>query len=172
LEPNHQFGAFCPLFRLHGDRAPETINECGRTGAPDEVWHYGDAAYTSIQAIMQLRESIRPYVSAIMKEANQTGTPALRPLFLEFPDDPMLWSLGDKIDGTLMFGPDYLISPVTTFNASSWEVYLPVLPSTGARWVHHYTSKAYTGGQSVQIDVSNLDTFPLFKRSDARYATV
>jgi alpha-D-xyloside xylohydrolase len=46
---------------------------------------------------MQLRESIRPYVTAIMKEANQTGTPALRPLFLEFPDDKMLWSLGDKV---------------------------------------------------------------------------
>ena len=32
-----QFAAFLPLFRLHGDRAPETVGECGRTGAPDEV---------------------------------------------------------------------------------------------------------------------------------------
>ena len=55
-----QFGAFCPLFRLHGDRSPELINECGRTGSPDEVWHYGDEALKSITTIMHLRESIRP----------------------------------------------------------------------------------------------------------------
>ena len=52
-----QFGAFCPLFRLHGDRSPELINECGRTGSPNEVWHYGDEAYASIVKVMKLRES-------------------------------------------------------------------------------------------------------------------
>jgi alpha-glucosidase (family GH31 glycosyl hydrolase) len=69
-----------------------------------------------------------------------------------------------------MFGPDYLLSPVTTFNASSWTVYLPQLPAS-AQWVNHYSSKSYNGGQSIDVDVTNLDTFPLFKRSDAQYAT-
>jgi len=160
-----QFGAFCPLFRLHGDRAPETITECGRSGAPVEVWHYGDDAYKSITAIMKFRESLRPYVSATMKVANQTGVPALRPLFLEFPHDQGLWQQGAKVDGQFMFGPEYLVAPVTEYNATSWQVYLPELPED-AKWVHHYTSTAYSGGQVVDIDVSDLDTFPLFKRSD------
>jgi alpha-D-xyloside xylohydrolase len=112
-----QFGAFCPLFRLHGepaalssttttttqpslamgfaldmltgltvlagctgDRSPELIDECGRTGSPNEIWHYGPQAYESIVKVMTLRESIRPYVKQVMAEANRTGVPALRPL--------------------------------------------------------------------------------------------
>lgn len=107
-----QFGAFCPLFRLHGDRSPEDINECGRTGAPNEVWHYGEEAYESIQKVMKLRESIRPYVTMIMKEANETGVPALRPLFLEFPHDAAgIAAQKEKVDGTLMFGYAHEQSP-------------------------------------------------------------
>ena len=100
-----QFGAFCPLFRLHGesaalsttttmdgadwltvlagctgDRSPELIDECGRTGSPNEIWHYGPQAYESIVKVMTLRESIWPYVKQVMAEANRTGVPALRPL--------------------------------------------------------------------------------------------
>ena len=158
------------MFRLHGDRSPELIDECGRTGSPNEVWHYGDRAYESIQKVMRLRESIRPYVSMIMAEANETGVPALRPLFLEFPNDSAgIAAQGDKIDGTLMFGPDFLLSPITEYNATRWEVYLPKLPGT-AHWTNHYSNASFVGGKSYSIDVSDLDTFPLFRRSDPKYA--
>lgn len=170
-----QFGAFCPLFRLHGDRSPELIDQCGRTGSPNEIWHYGAQAYESIVKVMTLREAIRPYVKQVMAEANQTGVPALRPLFLEFPADPGIIAQGDLVDGTLMLGPDYLFSPVTTYNATSWQVYLPKLEGSDAgseAWVHHYTNKTYSGGAVVTIDVSDLDTFPLFKRSNPKYGTV
>ena len=76
----------------------------------------------------------------------------------------------------LLRRPDYLFSPVTEYNASSWEVYLPKFTSVdGAehgKWVHHYTNQSYTGGQSVTIDVRDLDTFPLFRRTPSKYATV
>ena len=50
--------------------------------------------------------SIRPYVSTVMLEANKTGVPALRPLFLEFPGDAEgIAAQGAKVDGTLMLGP-------------------------------------------------------------------
>jgi alpha-D-xyloside xylohydrolase len=92
-----------------------------------------------------------------------------RPLFLEFSDDAGIWDQDDDvIGGAFMFGPDYLVSPVTAFNATAWRVYLPVLPSPGARWAHHYTKAKYDGGQVVNVDVSDLDTFPLFKRTDAQ----
>merc|ERR1712166_96557 len=158
-----QFGAFCPMFRLHGDRKRETITQCGRSGAPNEVWHYGDAAYKSIQAIMHLRESLRDYVSDAMLEANKTGVPAVRPLFLEFPSDKKLWELGELVGGAYMFGAKYLVCPVTTFNVSTWDVYLPALPQA-EHWTHYYTNATFAGGQLVTIDVRNLDTFPLFVR--------
>ena len=108
-----------------------------------------------------------------LAEANATGTPAIRPLFLEFPNDAAaIAALGEKADSVLMFGPDYLISPVTEYGATSWPVYLPKLETTGARWVHHYTNTSYVGGKSYTIDVSDLDTFPFFKRTNSTYATV
>ena len=67
---------------LPGYRSPELIDECGRTGSPNEVWEYGDTAYASIVQVMQLRESIRPYVSSIMAEVQiavrRRGALALR----------------------------------------------------------------------------------------------
>ena len=165
------------MFRLHGDRSPELMNECGRTGSPNEVWHYGDEAYASIVKVMKLRESIRPYVSAIMAEANETGVPAVRPLFLEFPNDAAgIAAQGDSVDSAMMFGPDFLISPVTKYNVTSWDVYLPKLSSLSGgvqpHWVHHYTNKTFDGGKVYTIDVSDLDTFPFFKRTDPKYATI
>lgn len=75
-----------------------------------------------------------------------------------------------------MLGPDYLFSPVTAYNATIWNVYLPsfeiVGNATGGSWVHHYTNRTYGGGQVVAVDVSDLDTFPLFKRHPSVYATV
>lgn len=79
-----------------------------------------------------------------------------------------------------MLGPDYLFSPVTTYNATVWQVYLPKIESNAvgqsggvaAAWVHHYTNKTYAGGAVHTIDVSDLDTFPLFKRTNPKYATV
>ena len=96
-----------PTLRLL--RTQLTCMQCGWTGAPNEVWHYGNTAYQSIRAVMELRESIRPCVIKIMKVANRTGTPALRPIFLEFPNDEGLETQGEKLDGEFMFGLDYLL---------------------------------------------------------------
>jgi alpha-D-xyloside xylohydrolase len=43
-----QYGAFCPLFRLHGDREPRVPTGYAMTGGPNEVWSYGDDAYERI----------------------------------------------------------------------------------------------------------------------------
>ena len=112
---------------------------------------------------MHLRESLRDYMSDAMLEANKTGVPAIRPLFLEFPSDKKLWELGELVGGAYMFGAKYLVCPVTTFNVSTWDVYLPALPPA-EHWTHYYTNATFTGGQLVTIDVRNLDTFPLFVR--------
>jgi alpha-D-xyloside xylohydrolase len=71
-----------------------------------------------------------------------------------------------------MLGPDYLLSPVTQYQAKTWDVYLPKFEdaATSSVWVHHYTNRTYKGGKSYAIDVSDLDTFPLFKRSPAEYS--
>merc|ERR1719440_1918165 len=70
-----QFGAFCPIFRLHGSRGgPQDVDKCGSKGY-NEVWHFGDEAYHAISDVMQLRESLRGYVQAQLDLASAEGTP-------------------------------------------------------------------------------------------------
>lgn len=86
-----QFGAFCPVFRLHGFREPvkEPIGKTGGgmmpSGADNEVWTYGEEVYEICKKYMEIREKIRPYIKTLMQEAHEKGTPVMRPLFYEFP---------------------------------------------------------------------------------------
>jgi alpha-D-xyloside xylohydrolase len=128
-----QFGVFCPLFRLHGARDPWPQGGAGETGAPNEVWSFGEEAYALIRDQLELRERIRPYVMEQMASASATGMPVMRALFLEFPDEEAAWAIGDEY----MFGPDVLVAPVTALGVRERDVYLP----TGASWLD-----AWTGG--------------------------
>jgi len=154
-----QFGAFCPIFRLHGHREPRTSRgPIGEGGGPNEVWSYGEAAYEAITAVMRMRERMRPYLHAHLREGQRTGLPLLRPLLLEFPDDAAAWDIDDQF----MFGPDVLVAPVTEFGVRQRLVYLPA----GSTWTHAESGRRYTGGARVTV-AAPLDRIPLFVRDDA-----
>ena len=153
-----QFGAFCPIFRLHGNReGAKDVDRCATKGY-NEVWHFGDEAYAAISAVMRLRESLRPYVQAGLDLAHTRGTPLLRPMVFDFGD-------AECVDATTqyMFGDDYLVAPVLEYQATNRSVFLPALP-TGQRWVHHYTGEELAGGTAHTVPTTNLSEFPLFVR--------
>jgi alpha-D-xyloside xylohydrolase len=87
-----QFGAFCPIFRLHGDRGgPIDPDKCGvHDGHPgfgyNEVWSFGDEAFATIAGVMALRQSLRPYIQSQLDQASREGTPVLRPMVFDFAD--------------------------------------------------------------------------------------
>ncbi len=87
-----QFGAFCPVMRLHGCRQPSTpiINRVGEeregTGADNEVWSFGEEAYPILVKFIQLRELLRDYTRSLMKQAHEEGTGA----------DNEVWSFGEE----------------------------------------------------------------------------
>ena len=153
-----QYGAFCPLFRSHGWRNsslthPET---CDPTrGGPNEVWTFGDRAYGIIKEILFLRERLRPYIMKQMKLASTKGTPLMRPLFFDFPDDAGC----SAIDDQFMFGPDLLVAPILHQGATSRKVYLPA----GAKWTDAWTGKFFKGGQTTHAKAP-LDKIPLYLR--------
>ena len=151
-----QFGAFCPLFRLHGERHPLLPdNECGPSGGPNEVWLFN---YSSqIIDIIKLRESLRGYVEYHLNISHQNGTPILRPMFFDFNTDMECYKSEDQY----MFGPDYLVAPVYTYQATSRSVYLPVIDKQNSAWQHYYTKQVYQGGQRYDI-ATTLNNFPLF----------
>ena len=71
--------------------------------------------------------------------------------------------------GALLFGPDYLLSPVTEFNATEWPVYLPALPSSEARWVHHYSNTSYRGGATVRIECPGQEAVEVITEMGGRF---
>ena len=104
-----QFGAFCPIFRLHGRRYPPLPdNECGSSGGPNEVWLF---KYSSqIIEIIKLRESLRDYVEYHLNISHENGTPILRPMFYDFNDMESY-----QAEDQFMFGTDYLVAPIYTY---------------------------------------------------------
>jgi alpha-D-xyloside xylohydrolase len=150
-----QFGAFCPLFRLHGVREPGPLVGSGQTGAPNEVWSFGEDAYELIREQLSLREALRPYVMDQMATASATGVPPMRALFLEFPDEAPAWEVSDQF----MLGPDVLVAPVTAEGARERDVYLP----TSASWLDAWTGEpvAETGWVTA---AAPLERIPVYLR--------
>jgi alpha-D-xyloside xylohydrolase len=150
-----QFGAFCPLFRLHGVRDPGPLVGSDMTGAPNEAWSFGDEAYSLIREQLFVRERLRPYVMEQMRAASATGLPPMRALFLEFPEEVPAWEVSDQF----MLGPDVLVAPVTTLGARTRDVYLP----TGATWLDAWTGSPVAEGGWVTADAP-LDRIPVYLR--------
>jgi alpha-D-xyloside xylohydrolase len=158
-----QYGVFCPLLRLHGDREPRLPTGHTMTGGPNEAWSYGEAAYERIAAALRLRERLRPYIHAQMREASRHGIPPMRPLFVDFPDDPPAWRVEDQF----LFGPDLLVAPVLEPGTRGREVYLPA----GRTWTDPVTGDKHDGGSTIEATVS-LDRIPVFVREGAEVLDV
>ena len=71
-----QFGLLSSHARFHGIR--------GR-----EPWYFGDEAVEVVREFARLRYRLLPYIYSLAKEAEATGLPVVRPLLLEYPDDPV-----------------------------------------------------------------------------------
>lgn len=150
-----QYGAFCPLFRLHGHRLPNTNDF---NGAENEVWSFGAESYPILKDYLLLRERLRPYIMAQMRLAHESGMPPMRPLFVDFPSDPACWAVEDEY----MFGPDLLVAPVLEAGARQRKVYLP----GGSMWKDSWTGQLLAGGQWINAEAP-LERIPLFLHGDA-----
>ena len=162
------WGCFNPVFRMHGERSPwyereqEFINNVRQltSGQDNEVWSFGEENYEILKKFLFIRERLRPYIRACMKEASVTGAPVMRPVFFDFPADKAAW----EIEDAYMFGPDLLIAPVMEAGAQTRRVYLPA----GCRWTDAYTKLAYDGGQYVTVPAPK-DVIPVFIREGKDY---
>lgn len=160
-----EYGAFCPVMRLHGDREPHrpplgTVGGAScASGADNEVWSFGEEAYEICKRYLCLRERMKPYLQTLMAAAHEQGTPVMRPLFYDFPDDGEAWTVEDQY----MFGPDVLTAPVLQAGARQRRLYLPA----GADWQDGSTAKVYPGGQWVTLPAP-LDTIPFFFKNGNR----
>lgn len=157
----YQFGAFCPVMRLHGNRLPRTPlykangEETEGTGADNEIWSYGEENYQIMKKFIEIREMMRDYTRSLMAEAHETGAPVMRTMFYEFPEDTRTWEL----DTQYMYGSDILAAPIVEPHAMSRKVYLP----SGCTWTNAHTGEILQGGQWIEAEAS-IDTIPVFLR--------
>lgn len=154
-----QYGVFSPLFRLHGDRVPNAPMGAEMTGGPNEIWSFGEEAYTIMKDYIFVRERLRPYLHVQAKESSRTGIPIMRPLLVEFPEDPICW----EVDDAFMFGPDLLVAPVIEHGLRERAVYLPA----GVEWTNAWTGAQMGGGSVVTVNAP-IEKIPLFFRDGAR----
>ncbi len=139
-----QFSTFCPTLRAHGLRKQ------------NEVWSFGKAAEPILVKYLKLRYQLLPYTYSQARRAEETGAPFMRALFMDFPGDPKVFALNDEY----MFGPAFLVAPVTTQAATDRSVYLPA----GTDWYDYWTNQRYHGGQTITAQAP-IDTIPLYVRA-------
>ncbi len=142
-----QFGAFCPLFRSHGQypfREPWEI-------APE-----GHPAYESIVYYTKLRYSLMPYIYSLAGMTWFEDYTIMRPLVMDFMADANVADIGD----TYMFGPAFLVAPVYEYGARSREVYFPECGG----WYDFYSNVYHEGGAAGQVDAP-YGRMPLYVRA-------
>ncbi len=163
-----EWGAFCPVFRLHGERLPYYEREVEyidgvrtfSSGQDNEIWSFGEDNYEIMKKFLFIRENLRDYIRDCMQDAHLRGTPVMRPLFFDFPGDTACWNYEDEY----MFGPDILVAPIMAAQTFKRSVYLPV----GCRWQDAVSGNLLEGGQTITVNAP-LDILPLFIREGKEY---
>jgi alpha-glucosidase (family GH31 glycosyl hydrolase) len=122
----------------------------------NEVWSYGKQAEPILEKYLRLRYRLMPYIYSLGYNTWLTGAPFMRALPLDFPNDPKVADLRDEY----MFGPAFLVAPVTEQGATSREVYLPA----GADWYNYWSQERVKGGQTITVQAP-IDTIPLFVKA-------
>jgi alpha-D-xyloside xylohydrolase len=140
----YQFGAFCPLFRAHGQYPYREIFHI----APED-----HAAYKSMLYYNRLRYRLMPYLYSLAGQTYHNNGTIMRALVMDFATDTAVRRIGDQY----MFGTALLVNPVYEYGAKSRSVYLPA----GTGWYDLYTGKYYTGAQRIQA-AAPYERMPLF----------
>ena len=160
----YQFAVYSAVLRMHGDRGPYNLpalddRDFGggylHTGQDNELWSYGEDNYAIMRHYYDIRIAMHDYIRDLYREASENGSPLIRTMFYEFPEDAACWELQDQY----MFGSRYLCAPVFEYGARSRKVYLPA-----GEWTLTSDGTKYTGGTTVEA-AAPLEYMPVFERA-------
>ena len=138
-----QYGAFCPIFRIHG-------------GGETEVWKFGPEVLKIFLKYDKLRYRLIPYIYSLAWKVTDEGYTIMRALPLDFPKDTNVARIKDQF----MFGPAFLVNPVIQSGVNSRELYLP----DNSSWYDFWSGNEVKGGKVISA-AAPLETLPLYIRS-------
>ncbi|MDE2447785.1 MAG: DUF4968 domain-containing protein, partial [Gammaproteobacteria bacterium] len=142
-----EFGAFCPVFRSHGQVPHREIYNLAPAGS---------AVYDTLVYYDKLRYRLMPYIYTLAGDTWRDDSTIMRGLEMDFASDPKVRDIADEY----MFGPAFLVSPVYEYQARTREVYLPA----GTLWYDFYSNRTFQGGQRIAA-AAPLARMPLFVRA-------
>ncbi|SIQ33728.1 alpha-xylosidase [Micromonospora avicenniae] len=138
------FGLLSSHSRLHG------------SGSYRVPWAFDDEAVDVLRHFTRLKMSLMPYLAAVAEEAHRDGVPMMRPMVLEFPDDPT----AAYLDRQYMLGPDVLVAPVMSADGEV-TFYVPA-----GTWTHLVTGEQLTG-PAWFTERHEFDSLPVLARPGA-----
>jgi alpha-D-xyloside xylohydrolase len=140
----HQFGAFVPLFRSHGQYPYREIWNIAPEGHP---------AYQTMKYYSELRYRLLPYIYTMAGRCYLDDYTIMRPLMMDFANDDRVMNIGDQY----MFGSHLMVCPVYEYQARRRLVYFP----QNAGWYDLYSGKYYPGGQESPVEAP-YERMPVF----------
>lgn len=153
-----QMGTFLPVMRSHG------------TDTPREPWNFGEPGtlyYDTIVSYIRLRYEMMPYSYSLAHQVEAEGYTMFRSLMFDFAEDKAV----KEMAGEFMYGPAYLVCPVTEAMeygpeneelscSQMWKVYLP----GNTLWYHQKTKEVYQGGREYEVEAP-VSWQPVFIRA-------
>jgi len=140
-----EWGAFCPIFRVHG------------TYYPKEPWRFGKEVEDILVKYIRLRYRLIPYIYTLAWMVHEKDYTIMRPLVMDFKDDEKTHNIDDQY----MFGPFIMVSPITTPSTFEREVYLP-----HGIWYDFWTGERMVGSRRIKVGAP-LDIIPLHIKAGA-----
>ena len=144
-----EFGAFTPIFRVHGTY-----------GEKRQPWRYGPIAERAAAHAVRLRYQLLPYMYSYAWNDHVAGVGLVRPLTFGWPRDPKV----RKDSSAWLFGQYLLVSPIVEQGQTEKRLYLP-----GGIWTDWSSGRVYLGSRTIDlpIDSATWGDIPLFIRQGA-----
>ena len=140
-----EYGTFCPILRVHGTRMPDE----------NELWSYGPDAQKILTSYDRLRYRMLPYIYSLAWMTTNAAYTPMRPLVMDFRTDERAKDIGDEY----MYGPAFLVTPITEPGATSRHLYLPQ-----AKFYDFWTGMTPEGGKALDAPAP-IDRMPIYVRA-------
>jgi alpha-glucosidase len=121
-------------------------------------WRDGEPFTSANRSWFHLRERLMPYQYTYAAQAHRTGVGPVRPLVLEYPDDPMTW--GEAVKYEFLSGEAFLVAPVYADTTVRHGIYLP-----RGQWTDYWSGQVHTGPLTLSGYHAPPDRLPLFVKA-------
>jgi alpha-D-xyloside xylohydrolase len=138
-----QMGMFMSHARIHG---------CGDR----ELYKFSAQCQEICKKYIDLRYQLIPYIFSEAHDCVERSLPMLRPLVIEYQDDPTVRTIGDQY----LFGSSLLVAPILS-ESDTRMVYLPA-----GTWTDWWSGELLTGARWLEVS-AGLETMPIYIREGA-----